>query len=176
MNIENADNSNKKRRSHELNTVETKMKSLGIPITIYGHSTDRRDGKDWVELYSYAEYETVDKNDKYRLMAMTDRNCNRDGAALRYVAERLCSRSEKTKLLILISDGQPYHTGYSGTAAEDDLRGIKKEYSRKGVIFVAAAIGDDKDCIERIYGDSFLDITELNKLPTNLTEIIKRRE
>lgn len=148
--------------------------SLGIPITIYGHSTDRRDGKDWVELYSYAEYETVDKNDKYRLMAMTDRNCNRDGAALRYVAERLCSRSEKTKLLILISDGQPYHTGYSGTAAEDDLRGIKKEYSRKGVIFVAAAIGDDKDCIERIYGDSFLDITELNKLPTNLTEIIKR--
>ena len=148
--------------------------SLNIPIAIYGHSTDRRDGKDWVELYSYAEYETVDGNDKYRLMAMTDRNCNRDGAALRYMAERLCSRSEKTKLLILISDGQPYHTGYSGTAAENDLRGIKEEYTRKGVIFVAAAIGDDKDCIERIYGNSFLDITDLNKLPTNLTDIIKR--
>ena len=33
---------------------------------------------------------------------------------------------------------------------------------------------DDKDCIERIYGNSFLDIADLNKLPTNLAEIIKR--
>lgn len=32
MNTENADNNDKNLRSHELNTVETKMKSLGIPI------------------------------------------------------------------------------------------------------------------------------------------------
>lgn len=32
MNIENADNSDKNHRSYKLNTVETKMKSLGIPI------------------------------------------------------------------------------------------------------------------------------------------------
>lgn len=32
MNIENADNSDKNHRSQKLNTVETKMKSLGIPI------------------------------------------------------------------------------------------------------------------------------------------------
>ena len=148
--------------------------SLGIPVMIYGHSTGTMNSKSCVELYSYAEYETVDNNDKYRLMGITDRNCNRDGAALRYIAERLCERSEATKLLILISDGQPYHTKYSGSEAEQDLRGIKEEYKRKGVIFVAAAIGDDKDCIERIYGNSFLDITELNKLPTSLAEIIKR--
>ena len=148
--------------------------SLKIPVMIYGHSTGTMNNKDCVELYSYAEFETVDNKDKYRLMAMVDRNCNRDGAALRYVAECLCNRHEKTKLLILISDGQPYHTKYTGSAAEDDLRGIKQEYSRKGIIFVAAAIGEDKDCIQRIYGDSFLDITDLNKLPTNLTEIIKR--
>ena len=148
--------------------------SLGIPVMIYGHSTGTMNSKSCVELYSYAEYETVDNNDKYRLMGITDRNCNRDGAALRYIAERLCERSEATKLLILISDGQPYHTKYSGSEAEKDLRSIKEEYKRKGVIFVAAAIGDDKDCIERIYGNSFLDITDLNKLPTNLAEIIKR--
>ena len=148
--------------------------SLGIPIMIYGHSTGTMNSKSCVELYSYAEYETVDNNDKYRLMGITNRNCNRDGAALRYIAERLCERSETTKLLILISDGQPYHTKYSGSEAEKDLRSIKEEYKRKGVIFVAAAIGDDKDCIERIYGNSFLDITDLNKLPTNLAEIIKR--
>ena len=41
-------------------------------------------------------------------------------------------------------------------------------------MFVAAAIGDDKQNMERIYGDSFLDITDLNQLPTKLTAVVKR--
>lgn len=41
-------------------------------------------------------------------------------------------------------------------------------------LFVAAAIGNDKQNIERIYGDSFLDITDLNQLPTKLTGVVKR--
>lgn len=61
-----------------------------------------------------------------------------------------------------------------GTAAEEDLRGIRQEYRRKGLLFVAAAIGDDKENIERIYGDSFLDITDLNQLPVKLTQVVKR--
>ena len=32
----------------------------------------------------------------------------------------------------------------------------------------------DKQNIERIYGDSFLDITDLNQLPMKLTAVIKR--
>ena len=102
------------------------------------------------------------------------RGSNRDGAALRFVAERLSHRPEELKLLILVSDGQPADTGYYGTAAEEDLRGIQQEYRRKGILFVAAAIGDDKENIERIYGDSFLDITDLNQLPVKLTQVVKR--
>lgn len=54
------------------------------------------------------------------------------------------------------------------------MRGIKKEYQRKGILFVAAAIGDDKENIQRIYGDSFMDITDLNQLPVKLTSVVKR--
>lgn len=145
--------------------------SLDIPVMVYGHSTGYGDN---VELYSYAEFDTIDNNDKYRLMDIGARGCNRDGAALRYVAERLSKRPETVKILILVSDGQPNGKGYVGTAAEEDLRGIKQEYQRKGVVFVAAAIGDDKANIERIYGDSFMDITDLNQLPTKLTAVVKR--
>lgn len=145
--------------------------SLDIPVMVYGHSTGYNDN---VELYSYAEFDSIDNNDKYRLMDISARNCNRDGAALRYVAERLSKRPETVKILILVSDGQPNGKGYIGTAAEEDLRGIKQEYQRKGVVFVAAAIGDDKANIERIYGDSFLDITDLKQLPTKLTAVVKR--
>lgn len=145
--------------------------AMNIPIMVYGHSTSWSRG---VDLYSYAEFDAIDKNDKYRMMDISARGSNRDGAALRYVAEQLSKRDEEVRILILVSDGQPADSGYSGTAAEEDLRGIKQEYKRKGLLFVAAAIGDDKQNIERIYGDSFLDITDLNQLPIKLTAVIKR--
>ncbi len=143
--------------------------ALGIPIMVCGHSASNG-----VDLYSYAEFDAIDQDDRYRLMDISARSNNRDGAALRYVAERLARRAEDVKLLMLVSDGQPADSGYFGTAAEEDLRGVKQEYQRKGILFVAAAIGNDKENIERIYGDSFLDISDLNKLPVKLAGIIKR--
>ena len=147
-------------------------RSLNIPVTVYGHSTDYNNGT--VELYSYAEFDSIDNDDRYRMMDIGARGCNRDGAPLRFIAEKLVRRSEDVKILILVSDGQPADNGYYGTAAEEDLRGIKKEYQRKGILFVAAAIGDDKQNIERIYGDSFMDITDLQQLPVKLTSVVKR--
>lgn len=141
--------------------------ALGIPIAIYGHSEF-----DDVELYAYAEFDSIDNKDQYRLMDMSARCGNRDGAALRYVAERLMSRTETIKLLIIVSDGQPAGENYYGTEAEADLRGIKKEYTTKGIQLFAAAIGSDKPNIQRIYGDGFLDITNLEKLPVNLGKLI----
>lgn len=144
--------------------------ALHIPVMVYGHTT----GKDSVELYSYSEFDAIDREDQYRLVDISARGSNRDGVALRFVAERLSHRPEELKLLFLVSDGQPADTGYYGTAAEEDLRGIQQEYRRKGILFVAAAIGDDKENMERIYGDSFLDITDLNQLPVKLTQVVKR--
>ena len=144
--------------------------ALRVPVMVYGHST----GSKGVELYSYSEFDAIDREDKYRLVDISARGSNRDGAALRFVAERLSHRPEELKLLILVSDGQPADTGYYGTAAEEDLRGIQQEYRRKGILFIAAAIGDDKENMERIYGDSFLDITDLNQLPVKLTQVVKR--
>lgn len=148
--------------------------SLDIPVIVYGHSTGYTSHGNTVELYSYAEFEGYDHDDKYRMMDISARGSNRDGAALRFVAEQLSKRPEAVKILILVSDGQPADSGYGGSAAEEDLRGIKQEYQRKGILFVAAAIGSDKENIERIYGDSFLDITDLNQLPTKLTNVVKR--
>ena len=141
-----------------------------IPVTVYGHSTGWRQ----CGAVFYAEFESIDNDDKYRMMDIAARGSNRDGAALRFVAEQLVKRPEEVKILILVSDGQPAAPGYYGSAAEEDLRGIKQEYRRKGVLFIAAAIGEDKQNIERIYGDSFMDITDLNQLPVKLTAAVKR--
>lgn len=127
-----------------------------------------------VDLYSYAAFDSVDRNDRYRLMDMSARWCNRDGAALRFVAEKLVKYPADAKMLLIISDGQPNDDDYGGSAAEADLRGIKLEYSRRGVQIFAAAIGTDRDRIERIYGNGYLDISDLNQLPIMLTQLIAR--
>ena len=145
-------------------------KAMDVPILIMGHTDDNN-----VQLYAYTDFDSMDKMDRYRLMDLSARYGNRDGAALRYVAERLLKQPEEKKLLLLVSDGQPAGTGgYLGSAAEADLRGIKKEYANKGILFVAAAIGDDKENIERIYGDAFLDISDLTKLPFLLVKKIEK--
>lgn len=58
--------------------------SLKIPVTIYGHDSNSNE----VDLYSFAEFDSVDGNDKYRLMNIHAGCSNRDGCAVRYVAEK----------------------------------------------------------------------------------------
>lgn len=150
--------------------IQDFCESLGIPLMIVGHTA--RSSR--VRLYSYADFNSQDRNDRYRLMDMSARDCNRDGAALRFVAEKLSKQVSDVKILIIICDGQPNDDGYSGSAAEADLRGIKLEFSRRGVQIYAAAIGEDRDSIERIYGEGYLDISDLNDLPVKLTSLIAR--
>ena len=150
--------------------IQDFCESLGIPLMVVGHTA----WNSHVELFSYSDFDTYDKNNRYRLMDMSARDCNRDGAALRFVAEKLSKQISEVKILMIICDGQPNDDGYSGSEAEADLRGIKLEYARKGVKIYAAAIGDDRPRIERIYGDGYLDITNLHELPVMLTNLIVR--
>ena len=154
--------------------IQDFCKKLKIPVLITGHHTDYIKRKNSVVIDSYAEFDQIDEDDAYRLMGISAGGSNRDGCAIRYVCETLLKRSEEIKLFFIASDGQPNDGNYYGEEAENDLRSIKQEYQRKGIIFVAAAIGDDREKIQSIYGDSFCDISDLKKLPVILTNFIKR--
>ena len=101
--------------------------------------------------------------------------CNRDGMALNIAAGLLEQRPEEVKLLIIISDGWPNHSGYSGDAAKEDIREICRSCRRKGIEVIAAAIGDDRKVIQEIYQDQFLDISDLSKLPKIFVDLVKKR-
>ena len=146
-----------------------------IPLLIYGDTADRSP-IERMSMYSYIDWEEPELNDKYSLMAIQSHSNNRDGMALRILAEKLVKMSQTTKLLISISDGQPKAMpDYTGKAAIDDMKQIISEYSRKGILFLAAAIGQDKDTISDIYGqERFLDMSNLRQLPIQLIRIISR--
>ncbi|NOV00582.1 vWA domain-containing protein [Paenibacillus planticolens] len=146
-----------------------------IPILIYGDTADVSK-MEQMSIYAYADFDKPDSNDRLRLMQMRARSNNRDGMALRIMAERLAVAPQQTKLLISISDGQPKAMDdYTGSYAVTDMQQTLEEYERKGITFLAAAIGQDKDVISEIYGNErFLDITNLHEFPAKLVRIIAR--
>lgn len=147
----------------------------GIPILIYGDTADRS-RLEQMSVFAYSDFEKADPDDRFRLMNIQGRSNNRDGMALRILGEKLLASPKQNKLLISISDGQPKATpNYTGDFAIEDMRNTIKEYKRKGITFLAAAIGQDKDVICDIYGRScFLDITDLKQFPTRLMQMIVR--
>ncbi|MFF2017015.1 vWA domain-containing protein [Paenibacillus sp. NPDC058177] len=146
-----------------------------IPVLIYGDTADVS-RLEQMSIFAYADFDKPDSNDRYRLMRIQARSNNRDGMALRIMGERLAVSPEQTKLLISISDGQPKAMdNYTGRYAITDMQQTIEEYERKGITFLAAAIGQDKDVISEIYGNErFLDITNLREFPAKLVRIIAR--
>ncbi|MFR5631436.1 MAG: VWA domain-containing protein [Monoglobales bacterium] len=148
-------------------------KMLSIPVMVYGHNTRGSGlGGEQVNLYSYAEFDSVDGMDHLRITSMSSGGCNRDGAALQFVGEHLLKRDEEFKILVLISDGEPNAYGYKSEYAKADLQKIKRNLEKKGVRLFAAAIGDDRPQIESIYENGFLNISDLNTMPQKLAGLI----
>lgn len=147
----------------------------GIPIMVYGDTADRSK-QEQMSVYAYVDFESKDAEEKYSLMNIQARSNNRDGMALRIISDRLLNAQQKTKLVISISDGQPKAMpDYAGDIAANDMKDTLQEFRRKGIQFLAAAIGQDKEAIRELYGaENTLDITDLKQLPTRLVQIITR--
>ena len=147
-----------------------------MEIGIYGHTTRSSYKNDRyfesMMLESFVEFDKPDKLDGQRLASISAQYNNRDGQAVKVCAEKLLTRPYKNKLFILISDGRPAAHDYGGKAAEQELFELRKHYEKLGIKFIAAAIGADKDIIEKIYGQkAFLDIQNLSVLPRKLVNI-----
>lgn len=146
----------------------------GIKCAVYGHTGDL-EGRHSLDMFNYADFDSVDGKDKYRLLQISARCENRDGPALRCAGDHLLRRPEEKKILISISDGAPCAGGYYGRSADADTAAAVKELRKKGITLFAAAIGGDKEAINAIYGgEGFINITDLNTLPEQMLDLCKR--
>ena len=149
--------------------VEDFCRAIGIPVCVVGHCVS---GK--VRLYQYIDFDETSSAAKYKLASIHACGCNRDGFALRYCLNKIRNREEDTKLLITINDGQPNDLGYRGKIAYEDLKATAKECEKSNVNIFATAIGEDKDILRKIYGEAFLDISDIKQLPVKMIRLIKK--
>ncbi|EMF0148889.1 AAA family ATPase [Enterococcus hirae] len=150
-------------------------KRVNIPLMIYGDTADVST-REKTSIFSYKEFSDDFQWLDEKLVTMKPRQNNRDGASLRLIANKLSQEVATTKLLISISDGHPKALpDYTGKKAREDIQSVLSEYDRQGVIFVAAAIGQDQKEIKEIYGENrFIDMTDINELPQQLIQLIAR--
>lgn len=154
--------------------LEDFCRSLNFPIGIIGSTADENFESGSAELTSYVSFNSVDKKDKYRLTKIRPKGCCRDGAALNYAYEEIKRRPEEIKIIFMVSDGSPNAHGYGGATAIRELKEIQKNIQKNNIILFAAAVGDDKEKIQSIYGESFLDITDMDMLPKIFIDKIKK--
>ena len=118
-------------------------------------------------MYHYRDFDSWSKQDSSRLMGITARGRNNDGQVIAYAIQRMLEREERTKVIIVISDGQPHETVH--------MRDTIQRGRKAGIKIIGAAIGDDAENIKALYGEeNFLNITELNNLPKSMVALIKR--
>ena len=107
------------------------MKELGDSFAIYGFSGDTREAVDFYVIKDFDE--AYNQTAQRRISAITDKHENRDGTAIRHTTEKLRRRDEKTKMLVLLSDGKHEDKKYQGEYGIEDTKKAIKEAQRCGI-------------------------------------------
>lgn len=146
---------------------------LGVDLYIYGHSADELTLTEdtSTDIYVYREPGSG-KNKEFVLASSHARYENRDGSALREIAQRVRKFDKNEILMFILSDGSPSAIDYRGTKAIIDTKNAVEEISRKGFIPIQVSINAYHDPSEMF--KNCLMITDLDQLAPELGKVIKK--
>ena len=150
------------------------LKELGDAFAIYGFSGY---GRDNVMFYIIKDFEdSYDRRVQCKISTMTNKQSTRVAPAIRHTTTKLRRREEKTKMLILLSDGKPLDRDYHGNYAIEDTRMALREAQRYGVkSFCITVDREAAEYLPRMYADSrWVVIDDVLKLPDKIMRIYKR--
>jgi nitric oxide reductase NorD protein len=150
------------------------LQAVGDTFAVYGFSGDSKDRVDFYVIKDFSD--PLNQAIHERIGAMRSLKQNRDGTAIRHTLSKLERRPEKTRLLILLSDGKPLDTGYAGTYSLQDTKMALKETRMRGIHPYCITI--DKEAsryVAEMYGEvSHTIIDRVATLPERLPRIYRR--
>ena len=149
------------------------LEELGDAFAIYGFSGY---GRDKVIFYTVKEFEELyDDQVQRKISMLASERSTRIAPAIRHTTAKLQRRDEKTKLLILLSDGKPLDIDYHGDYAIEDTRMALREAQRYGVkSFCITVDREAAEYLPRMYANSrWVVIDEVAKLPEKITRIYR---
>ena len=161
------------REKESLIIMSEALYEVGDAFAIYGFSGDNRDNVDFYRIKDFDDQ--YDDKVKKRISAIEDRFENRDGTAIRHTISKLRRRPERTKMIILLSDGKLVDKEYSGPYAIEDTRMALKEAQHYGIKTVCITVDRTAaDYLPRMFShSSWTVIDDVVKLPEKITRIYR---
>ncbi len=161
------------REKEALILMSEALEELGDIFAIYGFSGY---GRDNVVFYIVKDFdEPYDQRVQRKISTMTNKQSTRIAPAIRHTTTKLRRREERTKMLILLSDGKPLDMDYYGTYAIEDTRMALKEAQRYGIkSFCITVDRKAAEYLPRMYANSrWVVIDDVAKLPDKITRIYR---
>lgn len=146
------------------------LSNVGIPHRVTGFCTFW----DYTILQQYRDYDDH-RSENERIFEFTTSSNNRDGLAIRAIADDLLRRGEEKKILLVLSDGRPYDVianrpnarnpqPYRGSYAIRDTAVEIRKLRNLGVSVLGIFAGEEKDLAaeKKIFGKDFAYIKEID--------------
>ncbi len=146
------------------------LSNVGIPHRVTGFCTFW----DYTILQQYRDYDDH-RSENERIFEFTTSSNNRDGLAVRAIADDLLRRGEEKKILLVLSDGRPYDVianrpnarnpqPYRGGYAVRDTAMEIRKLRNLGVSVLGIFAGEEKDLAaeKKIFGKDFAYIKDIN--------------
>ena len=149
--------------------VATAIEGIGDPYAIHGFASDSRHD---VQYYRFKDFEQhLGDRAKARLAGMRGGLSTRMGAAMRHGAYHLARRSERRKLLLVVTDGEPADIDERDPQhLRHDAKKAVEELASRGVHSYCLTLDPNADrYVQRIFGASGYTIVDhVDRLPEKL--------
>lgn len=151
------------------------LEAVGDVYSIYGFTSE---GRRNVKFYVVKDFgENYSDDVERRIGGISFQNNTRLGAAIRHSAHRLLRLENRTKLLIILTDGRPYDHDYGDARyAREDVREALNEARSKGITPFCITIDRESETeLRDLYGDvGYTIIDDILSLPERIPNIYRR--
>jgi len=149
--------------------VSTAIEGIGDPYAIHGFASD---GRHDVQYYRFKDFtQHFDDEAKSRLAGMKGGLSTRMGAALRHAGYHLLKQTEKRKLILLVTDGEPADIDERDPQhlRHDTKKAVEELYSRGVLSYCLTLDPNADDYVKRIFGsNNYTIIDNVDRLPEKL--------
>lgn len=152
--------------------VAAAINGIGDPFSIHGFASD---GRHDVQYYRFKDFDQrLDDDVKSRMAGMKGGLSTRMGTALRHAGNHLLQRSEKHKLLIVVTDGEPADIDERDPQyLRMDAKKAVQELQQFGVMSYCLTLDPEADrYVERIFGaNNYTIVDKVERLPEKLPQL-----
>ncbi|MDM7920981.1 MAG: VWA domain-containing protein [Pyrinomonadaceae bacterium] len=151
------------------------LEAVGDVYSINGFTSE---GRRNVKFYVVKDFdERYSEEIERRIGGITFQNNTRLGAAIRHAAHKLLRQENRTKLLIILTDGRPYDHDYGDARyAREDVREALIEAKTNGITPFCITIDRESEAeLRDLYGDvGYTIIDDVLSLPERMPNIYRR--